>query len=339
MRSAEAFAPDLFAKAEKARGEEAHGCPHPGGMRQRHTRLSAPRVHALKTHAAVRTLGVCAKGARSSAPLEACTEDAERAGFFAKLFLQKKRGKAGKGMNMERIDKVLALHGFGSRKEVAALVKRGGVTVNGSPVKKADVKIDPERDEVLVMGEPVTLRRTLVLMMNKPAGVLSASRDSRARTVVDLLPPELSRRGLFPAGRLDKDTEGLLILTDDGDLAHRMLSPKNHVYKLYEAELDKPVGEEDVRLFAQGLRAGELECLPAQLIPGEDPRVARVRIREGKFHQVKRMFHAVGKEVIRLRRLSIGNLSLDPSLKPGEARLLSEEEQAKIFEPEGEKGV
>lgn len=242
-------------------------------------------------------------------------------------------------MNMERIDKVLALHGFGSRKEVAALVKRGGVTVNGSPVKKADVKIDPERDEVLVMGEPVTLRRTLVLMMNKPAGVLSASRDSRAKTVVDLLPPELSRRGLFPAGRLDKDTEGLLILTDDGDLAHRMLSPKSHVYKLYEAELDKPVGEEDVRLFAQGLQAGELECLPAQLFPGEDPRVARVRIREGKFHQVKRMFHAVGKEVIHLRRLSIGSLSLDPSLKPGEARLLSEEEQAKIFEPEGEKGV
>ena len=189
------------------------------------------------------------------------------------------------------------------------------------------------------MGEPVTLRRTLVLMMNKPAGVLSASRDSRAKTVVDLLPPELSRRGLFPAGRLDKDTEGLLILTDDGDLAHRMLSPKSHVYKLYEAELDEPVGEEDVRLFAQGLRAGELECLPAQLFPGEDPRVARVRIREGKFHQVKRMFHAVGKEVIHLRRLSIGNLSLDPSLKPGEARLLSEEEQAKIFEPEGEKGV
>ena len=325
MRSAEAFAPDLFAKAEKARGEEAHGLPHPGGMRQRRTRLSAPRVHALKTHAAVHTP-------------ETCTEDAERAGFFAKLFLQKKRGKAGKGMNMERIDKVLALHGFGSRKEVAALVKRGGVTVNGSPVKKADVKIDPERDEVLVMGEPVTLRRTLVLMMNKPAG-LSASRDSRAKTVVDLLPPELSRRGLFPAGRLDKDTEGLLILTDDGDLAHRMLSPKSHVYKLYEAELDKPVGEEDVRLFAQGLRAGELECLPAQLFPGEDPRVARVRIREGKFHQVKRMFHAVGKEVIHLRRLSIGNLSLDPSLKPGEARLLSEEEQAKIFEPEGEKGV
>ena len=219
MRSAEAFAPDLFAKAEKARGEEAHGLPHSGGMHRR-------------------------RGARR---------------FFAKLFLQKKRGKAGKGMNMESIDKVLALHGFGSRKEVAALVKRGGVTVNGSPVKKADVKIDPERDEVLVMGEPVTLRRTLVLMMNKPAGVLSASRDSRAKTVVDLLPPELSRRGLFPAGRLDKDTEGLLILTDDGDLAHRMLSPKSHVYKLYEAELDKPVGEEDVRLFAQGMRAGELE--------------------------------------------------------------------------------
>lgn len=233
---------------------------------------------------------------------------------------------------MERIDKILALHNFGSRKEVGALIRRGGVTVNGVPVKKADEKIDPEHDEVRVLGEPVTLRRHVVLMMNKPGGVLSASRDPKAKTVVDLLPPELYRRGLFPAGRLDKDTEGLLILTDDGDLAHRMLAPKSHVYKLYQARLDKPATPQDVELFAQGLRAGELDCLPAELILGEDPCIVLVRIREGKFHQVKRMFHAVGKEVIQLRRLSIGNLNLDPSLGPGETRFLSENEIASIFE-------
>lgn len=241
--------------------------------------------------------------------------------------------------NMERIDKLLALHGFGSRRDVGALIRKGGVTVNGAPVKKADAKIDPERDELRVLGEPVALRRTVTLMMNKPAGVLSASRDARAKTVVDLLPPEQYRRGLFPAGRLDRDTEGLLILTDDGDLAHRMLSPKSHVYKLYEAELDKPATKEDAVLFAQGLQAGELSCLPADLILGPDPRVARLRIREGKFHQVKRMFHAVGKEVLHLRRLEIGALALDPALRPGEARFLSEEEKAKIFLPAREEGA
>ena len=232
---------------------------------------------------------------------------------------------------MERIDKVLALHGFGSRKEVAALVKRGGVTVNGSPVKKADVKIDPERDEVLVMGEPVTLRRTLVLMMNKPAGVLSASRDSRAKTVVDLLPPELSRRGLFPAGRLDKDTEGLLILTDDGDLAHRMLSPKSHVYKLYQALLDQPVDARDVQAFEQGIQWEEERYAPARLWTEGDPRTAFVEIREGRFHQVKRMFQARGKNVLQLKRLKIGGLALDNTLPEGDCRLLTSEETQTIF--------
>lgn len=245
-------------------------------------------------------------------------------GFFSK--------KPEKGEIMERIDKILALHNFGSRKEVGALIRKGGVTVNGSPVKKGDEKIDPERDEIRVLGEPVLLRRHMVLMMNKPGGVLSASRDPKAETVVDLLPPELYRRGLFPAGRLDKDTEGLLILTDDGDLAHRMLAPKSHVYKLYQARLDKPATREDAALFAQGLRAGELECLPAELILGDDPCEVQVRVREGKFHQIKRMFHAVGKEVIYLKRLAIGNLKLDPTLALGQTRLLTAEEITKIFE-------
>ena len=166
-----------------------------------------------------------------------------------------------------------------------------------------------------------------------PGGVLSASRDARAETVVNLLPAQWQRRGLFPAGRLDKDTEGLLILTDDGDLAHRMLAPKSHVSKLYEAELDKPATAQDAAAFAAGLQAGELTCLPAELLlPEAGGTTVRVRVCEGKFHQVKRMFHAVGKEVLRLRRLSVGGLRLDPALAPGEARLLTPEEIALIFD-------
>ena len=217
---------------------------------------------------------------------------------------------------MERIDKILALHNYGSRKEVGGLIRSGAVTVNGAPVKKPDLKIDPERDEVRVSGERAVLRRRVVLMMHKPAGVLSATRDGKGETVLDLLPPEL----------------GLLILTDDGDLAHRMLAPKSHVYKLYEARLDKPASPEDAEAFARGLQAGELECLPAELTFTGDPLTVRVRVREGKFHQVKRMFHAVGKEVTALKRLSIGKLQLDPLLAPGEARLLTAAEEALIFE-------
>lgn len=234
---------------------------------------------------------------------------------------------------MERLDKILALHNVGSRREAGALVRRGSVTVNGLPVKKPDVKIDPERDEVCVNGTMLSLHSRVALMMNKPAGVLSASRDARAETVVDLLPAQWQRRGLFPAGRLDKDTEGLLILTDDGGLAHRMLAPKSHVSKLYEAELDKPATAQDAAAFAAGLQAGELTCLPAELLlPEAGGATVRVRVCEGKFHQVKRMFHAVGKEVLRLRRLSVGGLWLDPALAPGEARLLTPEEIALIFD-------
>lgn len=235
---------------------------------------------------------------------------------------------------MERLDKILALHNVGSRKEAGALVRAGAVTVNGRAAARPEQKVDPEQDEIAVHGRPLTLRRHVYLMMNKPAGVLSAARDKNAPTVMDLLPPQLRRRGLFPAGRLDKDTEGLLLLTDDGGLAHRMLSPKSHVYKLYEARLDRPAQPGDQAAFAAGLQAGELSCLPARLSWGEDPCLVQVEVREGKFHQVKRMFHAVGKEVVALRRLRIGGLSLDPALSPGQARFLTGEEVEKIFLPQ-----
>ena len=166
---------------------------------------------------------------------------------------------------MERLDKILALHGVGSRKEAGLLVRRGSVLINGLQAARAEQKVDPERDSISVEGKELTLRKHLYIMMNKPSGVLSATRDPRAETVVDLLPPKWRRKGIFPAGRLDKDTRGLLILTDDGDFAHRMLAPKSHVWKLYEAELDGPVGPEERERFREGISIGDRICLPAEL--------------------------------------------------------------------------
>lgn len=234
-------------------------------------------------------------------------------------------------MPKERLDKILASQNLGSRKEAGALIRRGAVTVNGTVARRADEKADPEQDAIVVEGRPVIFQRDLYIMMNKPAGVLSAARDTRQKTVVDLLPPELVRRGIFPAGRLDRDTEGLLLLTTDGDFAHRMLSPKKHVFKRYEATLDIPAVPEDVRRFAEGIDLGDHHCLPAELIPLGGTRV-QVKICEGKFHQVKRMFQAVGKTVVALKRLQIGALALDPALLPGQARPLREEEREQIFQ-------
>lgn len=236
-------------------------------------------------------------------------------------------------MAQERLDKILASQGIGSRKEVGQMIRRGRVTVDGKPVCRPESKADPEENEISLDGKPVTVKKYLYIMMNKPAGVLSASRDNRAPTVLDLLPPELRRAGLFPAGRLDKDTTGLLIITDDGDMAHRMLSPKKHVYKLYEARLDTPANEEDVQAFAAGIPLKDFVCLPARLeLPQEENKsIVRVEVREGKFHQVKRMFAARGKNVIELRRLRMGKLWLDSNLQPGKVREMMQEEVALIF--------
>lgn len=234
---------------------------------------------------------------------------------------------------MDRLDKVLASQNIGSRKECGERIRRGEVSVNGGIVKRPEYKVDPERDEISLSGKPLRFRRFTYLMMNKPQGVLSATRDPKAQTVLDLLPPELSARGLFPAGRLDRDTEGLLIITNDGDFAHRMLSPKKHVYKIYHAVLDAPVGEADRLAFESGLELKDMTCLPAELAvleEGEHPLVS-VRVREGKFHQVKRMFLSRGRKVLRLKRVKIGGLELDKRLGPGETRELEPGEIAQIF--------
>lgn len=233
---------------------------------------------------------------------------------------------------IERLDKFLAAQGKGTRKEVGRLIRSGAVAVDGVPVRDPAAKVDPSRQTVAVGGNAILWQEHLYIMMNKPAGVLSATEDRRQKTVLDLLPEDLRRRGLFPAGRLDKDTTGLLLITDDGDLAHRMLSPKKHVYKLYQARLDAPVTPEDVRAFEEGVRWEEEVYAPARLWAGEgDSFVAFAQVHEGRFHQVKRMFQARGKTVLSLKRLRIGGLSLDSTLQEGECRLLAPEEVCQIL--------
>ena len=230
---------------------------------------------------------------------------------------------------MERLDKILASTGKWSRREVKQLVRQGRVLADGQPAASPEEKYDPETVEFTVDGEPVGYRRVTWLMMNKPGGVLSATEDGRGTTVLDLLPPEMRRMGLFPVGRLDKDTEGLLLLTNDGDTAHRLLSPKYHVDKIYYTRVAGCLTEEDCEAFQQGMVLGDgLHCLPAELeiLSAGEESEALVTLREGKFHQVKRMLAARGKPVQYLKRVRMGNLTLDPNLELGQFRFLTEEE-------------
>lgn len=237
----------------------------------------------------------------------------------------------------ERLDKFLTSQNICTRKEAARLVRSGLVLLNGQRAQSPAQKLDPQTDQVTVEGKAVEYRRYAYIMMNKPAGVLSATEDRHTPTVLDLLPPSLRRRGLFPAGRLDKDTTGLLLLTDDGPWAHKMLAPKSHVYKLYRARLQAPITPEDITAFEKGVAQGGMTFAPARLytLPGEDPLAAYVEIREGKFHQVKRMFQAIGNQVLGLTRLRIGALYLDAALPPGACRLLTGEEALKVFQSPG----
>ena len=235
---------------------------------------------------------------------------------------------------MERIDKILASQNIGSRKEVQKIIKSGDVCINGEVCRKNDFKADPENDIITVRGQALNCRKHIYIMMNKPAGVLSASRDKNAMTVIDLLPSEYRRRGLFPAGRLDKDTEGLLIITDDGDFAHKMLSPKNHIEKRYVAVLDGEIKQDTISAFKKGIIfADGTKCMPAQLeVPDiYDQKTGIVTICEGKFHQVKKMFACCGLNVVHLKRISIGNLHLDSKLPIGECKLLNNLDKELIF--------
>lgn len=232
---------------------------------------------------------------------------------------------------MERLDKLLAGTGKWSRREVKALVRQGLVRVDGRLAASAEDKLDPAAAVVTVAGETISLCRFTYVMLHKPAGVLTATEDRKQPTVLDLLPPELRRIGLAPVGRLDKDTEGLLLLTNDGELAHRLLSPKYHVDKRYLARVDGELSAADTEAFARGMTLGDgLECLPAGLEVLPD-RVCIVTLREGKFHQVKRMLAARGAPVLYLKRLSMGPLTLDGSLAAGAYRLLRAEEILALY--------
>lgn len=228
-----------------------------------------------------------------------------------------------------RIDKLLANSGFGSRKEVKKLLKSGQVKADGGVVKDPKTHVDPDSQEITVQDAIVEYREFVYLVMNKPAGLLSATEDLSQETVVDILEPEDAMLEPFPVGRLDKDTEGLLLITNDGQLAHQLLSPKKHVPKTYFAEIAGRVTEEDIEAFKKGVTLDDdYLTKPAVLNILESDSTSKIEltITEGKFHQVKRMFEAVGKKVTYLKRLSMGPLTLDEDLEPGEYRELDEEE-------------
>jgi len=231
---------------------------------------------------------------------------------------------------LERLDKILANTGRWSRKEVRELVRAGRVTVNGVPVHSPEEKWDPAA-EFAVDGVSVSGERMVYLMLHKPAGLVSATEDPKQPTVLELLPDHLKRVGLFPAGRLDKDTEGLLLLTNDGVLAHRLLAPRRHVDKTYFVQVEGQLDETDVEAFSTGMTLGDgLVCMPAGLEVLGQPDTAIVTLREGKYHQIKRMLASRGKPVRYLKRLTMGPLKLDPALKRGEWRPLTEEEMAAL---------
>lgn len=233
-------------------------------------------------------------------------------------------------MGKMRLDRFFSSQEICSRKEIKEALRKGLVTVNGTVVKQADHKIDPDTDRIVLEGREIGFTPHVYYMLNKPMGVVSATEDKKQKTVLDLVPPELFRSDLFPAGRLDKDTTGFVLLTNDGDFAHRILAPKSHIEKTYHAGVARNISEADIAAFAEGitLKSGE-KCLPAKLrlLSENDSEIlCEVIICEGKYHQIKKMFEARDNKVLALRRVKMGNLWLDSELKEGECRVLSEKE-------------
>lgn len=227
---------------------------------------------------------------------------------------------------LQRLDKMIASQGKYSRREAQELIKGGKVKVNGITVRDRGAKSDDEKDTVTVNGEQLNFQKFVYIMLNKPKGVVSATNDKNEKTVIDLVPKEYKRRNLFPAGRLDITTTGFVLITDDGDFAHRILSPKNHIEKTYEARLAEKVTDEQIKRISEGIELKDrTKCLPAKVtvIEDGDKPLVEIKICEGKYHQIKRMFAAAGNGVIGLKRTQMGGLMLDPNLKEGEIRLLT----------------
>lgn len=231
---------------------------------------------------------------------------------------------------MERLDKIIASQGKLSRSEVKKLVKGGRITVDGVTVKSSDVKVESSA-VIAIDGKELICKKHIYIMLNKPKGVISATEDRTQKTVLDLVPRELFRKGLFPAGRLDGDTTGFVLITDDGDFAHRILSPKNHIMKTYHATLRDELTDADIVKFKEGLTLGDgTECMEAHVRVLEG-NVAEIKICEGKYHQVKRMFAAIGNKVLELRRVKMGELELDESLAEGECREITQDEIERLL--------
>ena len=230
-----------------------------------------------------------------------------------------------------RLDKLLSECGVASRKEIRQLIRSGRVSVDGAAAASPEMKLDPYKALVYLDGTKIEYAKYHYYMMNKPAGVLSATDDGRQKTVLDLVTPEMRKIGLFPVGRLDKDTTGLLLLTNDGEFAHRVISPRSGIVKVYHARTEAPVDEADITAFKEGLTLGDgTKCLPAglKLLPDGS---CLVEVMEGKYHQVKRMLSSRGKPVTELKRLSIGGLKLDKALLPGGFRALEENELCSVM--------
>lgn len=253
-----------------------------------------------------------------------------------------KVGAKQQGNGKMRLDKLLATLGEGTRTQVRDLIRAGRVTVDGAVVRDAGFAVDAQAACVAVGGRRLCYKAVRHVMLNKPQGTLTAARDKKQPTVMDLLPPLYAAMDCMPAGRLDKDTEGLLIITSDGQFAHRIISPKHDVGKIYQAKVNGPLSSGDVQAFAAGLHIsdgdGEFDARPARLeilSSSETQSEARVRVTEGKYHQVKRMFASRGVQVTWLKRLQIGALKLDPALAPGQWREMDEDEVA-LLEQEAE---
>ncbi len=224
-----------------------------------------------------------------------------------------------------RLDKMLSQCGVATRRETAAAAKRGTITVNGTAVNRPDAKVDPEKDTVIYCGRPVRYRAFFYFMLNKPDGYVSATEDGRDPVVTQLLPEEYRRLELFPCGRLDKHTLGLMLLTNDGPLSHRLLSPKNHVSKTYGFRVKFPLSPEDITALEAGVDIGGYITAPCSVVLS-DSREGRITITEGKYHQIKLMMEAVHNQITYLERLTFGPLSLDPALERGACRELTDEE-------------
>ena len=236
-----------------------------------------------------------------------------------------------------RLDKLIASNGGFSRRQAAEAIRRGRVAVNGEPIRKPDAAVDPDADRITVDGEPFVFSQNVYYMLNKPAGYVSSTEEGD--TVIALLGEDGKRPGLFPCGRLDIDTEGLLLITDDGPLAHLLLSPRRHVEKEYFFTCSPAITDEGIKMIESGVDLGDFTAKPARIAPSDDRLSGTVAVTEGKFHQVKRMLSRAGSEVTYLKRVRFGTLDLDPALAPGEYRPLTDDEISALRRAAEKEGI